>query len=328
MSHPPKDSAGRPKITTLDDAPTFATALSAAITAQRLSLDRIRNRLTAAGAPISIATLSYWQSGRSLPTRASSLRVVGALETVLGLDPGALTSLVTDERRRRQVADTDWETVIPASELAARDIAELGFRLPDAELTRESVHDVLTINSDGTEAHQRTRLVLRAAYAGAQRWPVVLEQDAEQGVVPEVTALSGCSVGRTIARPDYNLVVAEMCLPRPLERGELALVDYLATFGPTEQVSFRMERSCITPVRELVLEARFPADAHPETVVAFSRPQMEDAADTGLEEVELCEGRAQLIRHDLDRGIYGLRWSWPGSAADRSPARTPVDWPA
>ena len=55
-----------------DQPESFAEVLTAAIQGRGLSLERIRARLDAAGVPVSIATLSYWQSGRSLPTRSRS----------------------------------------------------------------------------------------------------------------------------------------------------------------------------------------------------------------------------------------------------------------
>jgi hypothetical protein len=50
--------------------PTFAQALREAIQARGLELDRIRWRFGEHGVAVSMATLSYWQSGRSRPGRA------------------------------------------------------------------------------------------------------------------------------------------------------------------------------------------------------------------------------------------------------------------
>ena len=47
----------------------FADVLRAAIQARGLGLERIRERLLAHGVSVSMATLSYWQSGRSQPER-------------------------------------------------------------------------------------------------------------------------------------------------------------------------------------------------------------------------------------------------------------------
>jgi hypothetical protein len=61
-------------------ASPFAGALRAAIQASGLSLDRLQHRLRERGVTISVATLSYWQSGRSQPQRSQSLVALRHLE--------------------------------------------------------------------------------------------------------------------------------------------------------------------------------------------------------------------------------------------------------
>jgi len=51
----------------------FARNLRAAIDASGLGLERLSHRLRERGPGLSVATLSYSQSGRSIPTRRSSL---------------------------------------------------------------------------------------------------------------------------------------------------------------------------------------------------------------------------------------------------------------
>ena len=76
----------------------FADALRAAIVERGLSLDRLRYHLRARGHELSIATLSYWQSGRSRPERASSLTALGALEDILLVPEGSLLRLLPPTR--------------------------------------------------------------------------------------------------------------------------------------------------------------------------------------------------------------------------------------
>ncbi|UMP02011.1 hypothetical protein [Amycolatopsis sp. EV170708-02-1] len=49
----------------------FPRALDRAITESGLGLDRIRHRLAQQGVRISVATLSYWRTGRSRPSGAT-----------------------------------------------------------------------------------------------------------------------------------------------------------------------------------------------------------------------------------------------------------------
>ncbi|MCP9954460.1 hypothetical protein LUX33_42755 [Actinomadura madurae] len=71
----------------------FAGALRQAVQASGLTLDRIRHRLGRQGLTVSVATLSYWQRGRSRPR---SRTVVVALEEILQVPPGSLTELLDD----------------------------------------------------------------------------------------------------------------------------------------------------------------------------------------------------------------------------------------
>lgn len=71
----------------------FAGALRQAIQASGLTLERIRHRLGRRGLAVSVATLSYWQRGRSRPRTRN---VVVALEEILQVPPGSLTELLDD----------------------------------------------------------------------------------------------------------------------------------------------------------------------------------------------------------------------------------------
>ncbi|GAB3711274.1 hypothetical protein [Mariniluteicoccus flavus] len=299
-----RDDAGDPSATA-----EFADALNRAIRNKGLTLERVRARLGATGTPVSIATLSYWQTGRSLPTRSASLKVVTELERILGLEEGTLSDLVTDQRRRRQHDLQDWEAVVPSPDIVARLISDMGLD-PTGDLTRLTLHDSLTIAADRTESTELTRLVLRSERTGACRWAVVYEQDADPGVIPQVEAVSGCMVGETVVIPERNLTIAEMILPRPLERGEMALVEIMVTWAPTDVHSFRVERSCVTAMRELALEVKFHKSARPRRAVAYQRPQMEGETEYDLVELPIGPGPVQSIRHDANPGVYGVRWEW------------------
>lgn len=65
----------------------FDALLRGAIRERGLSLDALQRRLARAGLHVGRSTLSYWQSGRRLPSTAASLDVVRALEPILRLQP-------------------------------------------------------------------------------------------------------------------------------------------------------------------------------------------------------------------------------------------------
>lgn len=291
------------------DQPGFAEVLSRAVQARGLSLDRIRARLEAAGVPVSNATLSYWQSGRSLPTRARSLRTLVELEGILQLEPGSLIELIrtADGRTRHQLFA--WQSVVPSGEIAEQVIAEMGIEV-SGRISRVTVHDTLTIDAHRNETSQLTRQVLRAERSGVQSFPVVYQGEGDEPGAPEVEAVFGCHVGKVVDVPERQLTVAEMVLPRPLQRGELVLTEYLVTMKPAP--STQMTRSVYDNAREIALAVQFHPAALPKEAYAFTLPSLKDpdAPETGVVRLPVLDNQIQYVRLDAEPGVQGLRWSW------------------
>ncbi|UUZ58482.1 hypothetical protein [Nocardioides sp. B-3] len=82
-----------------DASGSFADELRRAIDRRGLGLERIRDHLDQRGVSVSVATLSYWQSGRSLPGRKASIAAIPHLEEVLALDRGSLASYAPADAR-------------------------------------------------------------------------------------------------------------------------------------------------------------------------------------------------------------------------------------
>lgn len=161
----------------------FAGALRQAIQASGLTLERIRHRLGQRGLTVSVATLSYWQRGRSRPR---SRAVVTSLEEILQVPAGTLTNLLDDPAptaptapavpagrgggsragltaapgavdRGRATSDL-W----PDPERYAGLVAQLD-RSGDHRLERLSVHDVYRLDNTRRTWSLSVRTVLRAA---------------------------------------------------------------------------------------------------------------------------------------------------------------------
>lgn len=298
--------------------PTFADEFGRAVRARGLSLDRLHVRLTSVGVPVSIATLSYWQSGRSRPTRTASLRAVVELERILRVRPGSLTSLLGD---RGVGIVPDPGPLIPDADIAQGIVEDLGLDLADG-LARISSHDITTIGPTRGEVSQLTRQLFRAERDGVTRWPAIFHQDAEEPTTPSVDALSSCTVGRVVTVPDRHLCVAEMHLPRVLSEGEYVMVEYLVSWGSSGSASFRAERYVAVPMRELVLQVNFHPDAVPRRVQRMVRQPVPGDPAHSLEMaavVRVDAGVAQAVWLDVDPGVYGLYWSWD-EASRSSPA--------
>lgn len=193
----------------------FAGALRQAVQASGLTLERIRHRLCRRGLTVSVATLSYWQRGRSRPR---SREVVVALEEILQVPPGTLTELLDDpaptapavrpgpvagpagaaERLRR--ARELW----PDPERYAWLVGQLD-RSGDHRLERLSIHDVYRLDESGRSWTLSVRTVLRAAGDDIDRVVCVHQTGAadppRNGAAPSPP--SG-SVGAAESEPDAS----------------------------------------------------------------------------------------------------------------------------
>ncbi len=292
-----------------DQTDSFADVLTAAIQARGLSLERIRARLDAADVPVSIATLSYWQSGRSLPTRSRSYHTLVELERILNVEPGHLTqhTHTADGRTRRELFE--WQNVVPSRDLATQIIEDLGIDM-QGQLTRVTMHDTLEIDADASEVSQAVRVVWRAERQGLHRWAVVNESDVESDESQSIEPVFGCALGEVVEVPDRKLLVAEMLAPRPMQRGELFTSDYLLTFGRPSSRSFRLSRAVSDPVKALSLAVRFEPSALPTSVRAGVQPSMEDVEPAETVPVPLARNEAQFVWADAKPGVYSLYWSW------------------
>jgi hypothetical protein len=286
----------------------FAEVLRAAIARRGLGLDRIKERLDRCGTPVSVATLSYWRSGRSQPERKRSLAALPHLESVLELPSGTLVATLTAPRergRRRDVAELDsvWPEG-PQTQVLGR----LDTRW-DTELERLSVHDVLTFGADRAEQSMLVREVVRARCDGPDRRVVLHCLDDPAAATPEILPRTGCRLGRTEADP-RGTVGAELHFLQPLRRGQTAVLEYLILTRPPRPRETEYTRRIRVPTREYVVQVRFAPEAPPLRCESVRDDQPPwpltlDAAAT-----------VHLVEVDCAPGERGIRWVWDASSDD------------
>lgn len=294
-----------------DASGSFAHELRRAIDRRGLALDRIRERLEQRGVTVSVATLSYWQSGRSLPGRKASIAALPHLEAVLALDPGHLrrTLPLSRDRSRRstvQGLEAVWPET-PQADLLRR----LDTRW-DADLDRVVLHDILRISADRRQVSLTVRQVLRARSDGPDRRVVLHCHDDRTAPPAEIRALQGCEIGRVVRSEDHGATAAELLFHSPLRRGETVIVEYVASSpgpGPLETTYSRRLRM---PMREYLLQVEFDAGALPLRTFAFT---------DGRESVIVLDPahRAHLAHTDVTPGVAGMRWSWPEAGGTPAP---------
>lgn len=116
----------------MSEEPTFAEAFSAAVARRGRTLSWIQQRLADSGFKVSVATLSYWQSGRSEPGRRTSLGAIEVLEDVLEVPRDSLRHRLAGPKPRGRAVHararlSDRATaIVPTGELAMRVMEEFG----------------------------------------------------------------------------------------------------------------------------------------------------------------------------------------------------------
>lgn len=293
-------------------AGSFADTLQRAIEQRGLSLERIQAHLGDRGVAVSVATLSYWKSGRSQPGRRASLRTVKHLEAVLKVEPGGLVSSLptTRQRARRKplpAIDSLWKAPSPAAVLHRLDTRW------DADLDRIMLHDRLRLGKDRRQLSMTVRQALRARRDGPDRRVVLHQMDDTTVPLPRLDILRGASLGRLERDETGGVLGAELHFCQPLLRGETVIVEYELTWerGGPEDTSYM--RKLRTPLRELLLEVEFEPSTHPTRITAFSGDR---ESPVSLD----VEHRATVVHTDSAPGPTGLRWSWDESSDRAEPA--------
>ncbi len=282
----------------------FAHALREAIDGRGLSLDRVRAHLMSYGHDVSVATLSYWQTGRSLPVRKASVQALGALEVILRVSRGSLAAkLPTQGTRRHAPAPLSYRQPV-MRDSAAHDCADaLGLRWSDG-FHRITQHDHLTVGTDRKVARQVVTDLIVSDRDGFDRYLVGYSTD-EDGVILEIDPIEGCHVGRTVHRPE--LIVAELVLPQTLRAGEPWRIHHAIRSEGATHSSDSWQRVYLAPLREACVQVSFLPDDLPAHVELYVGPDVDDAVyqPTRLDVPDLL-----VHRSDHGPGIIALRWDW------------------
>ncbi|MBR7742803.1 hypothetical protein KC207_05795 [Phycicoccus sp. BSK3Z-2] len=289
----------------------FSQALRAAVGRSGLSLDRVRSRLAERDLPVSTATLSHWQTGRSRPAPGRSLAVVAALEGILGLPDGGLVALLPPAPRPRgrsahaSPPDDGGRRALPLWEEISQAVAELGLTLDDT-LRIMSWHEVADVGPDRLVVAHRVSTVQRAVVDGVDRLPMFYSDLSPHDALPRLVPRAGVRVGREVRVGATGLVVAEFVLPAPLAAGERAFLQWDVEHVPVPVTELEMRSA--HPSTEVVISARFSPDAFPAEVLGYT--EVDGVGRTRRVGPDPL-GEASVIRHRVPAGAVGLHWRWP-----------------
>lgn len=291
-----------------DEQTNFASLLNDAIKARGLTLESIKRRLDTMGISVSVATLSYWQNGRSQPTRAHSQPIIAALEQVLELPPGRLSSAAPVQPTRRRFLPAGAESTLP--EVVEQLLASRHMALTD--LRKVSTHVTLNLAPDRSESYEVVRNVAQCVVDQTTSFPLVAAVPMADELRQTVEGLSNCRVGTVYEVPEHDLVMTEMVLPRPLRRGELVMYEYITSWSSVPEPATMLQVATSARLNELVLEVQFPPQDVPGQIISYSRELSDDLGfeTPGAVELQANAGLAQSVRLDVPPGIHCLLWAW------------------
>ncbi len=289
-------------------AEDFAAALRMAIAARGLALERIRYRLSQRGYDLSVATLSYWQSGRSRPERATSLAALGTLEEILQVPRGSLAAKLPTSRQRDQRQNSGLPgghaDFVEDARILDHLAKQLGLTWTEG-LRRVSAQDLVEIGADRTIVSHVVHELIQATEEGLDRIAVGFVEE-DRAVCPYVTALRNCRVGRAIEAPQESAYVGELLLERPLRQGESILVEYQVSFIGQRSPATWWARGCLEGQRQVHLQITFDRGAIP---VAAEEVAIIDGVEQATP-IIIAGTTLAALWMDVGPGAFGLRWTW------------------
>jgi hypothetical protein len=288
----------------------FANAFGQAIARRGVTLGWLHQRLRSLGTPVSLATLSYWRSGRSQPEHATSLDALRTLDDLLHLPPGHLRSQLSPSRRpgpRRQNRTYGafiWD--VPG----AREVfTNMGYSADGQVVLEESsLHLTLDIDETRWGKSMICRSVWRALSEGARGHPDLIELQEPQEGPPEFRAVSGCSLGRSHYDAEHGIYGYEVLLDRHLAVGDTAVTEYVLDFPGEGQTDTMFSQDLTWRISEMVLWARFDPSMMPSTCEAFTT---EPDGTTLVHPISL-DGTtsAHHVVNNFGPAVVGIRWTW------------------
>jgi hypothetical protein len=292
----------------------FSDTLRAAIRSRGLTLDRIQWHLAVRGLKVGLSSLSDWQHGRSVPASSKSLCAVRAMEEILDLGTGALSTPLSEARFRPSGLGPTTE---PAPERGLREdhhpVGDLLRALPN---TREGF-DMLArsckvvVDGDRRASVMRDHTAIRSRRSGADRY--VMRYVGDPGCDIEQVRfgrLDNCRLGRVIRHTTEPILVAELLFDHPLSMGESWVFD-TEMIDETGECCTEMGHGFTQAVDQFDLEVEFAPGVRPVDCHGF----VEIGLDTGrqrTQDLRLSDHRSvHVVASDVRSGVIGIGWSWP-----------------
>lgn len=293
----------------------FSLALRLAVRASGLSLERIQVRLRERGAPVSKTALSNWQSGRTQPERAESLRALGVLEEVLGVGKGRLSGLLGPPRPRGRWLTRRPGDLRPDQAWARPDGLARALRRMGSELDAINVLGKVGLQISGRVNAERRlhavthNLVVRAERDNVDRYTGAFRTDLDSSGPPRITEARGCRLGRQRGDAATGFFTFELLLDQPLRAGEVTTLEYTLRPAINEPDTYHSQRVAAS-MRVYSVLIHFDRRALPARVYRGYVPAVGDRGDPEVDLAIGASGTARFAVVDPTAGIYRIDWDW------------------
>lgn len=284
---------------------TFASVLRRALSDRGLTLTAVHARLADHGNPISIATLSYWRSGQRQPEAASSLSAVDDLERILGLDQGALSSLVGKTVR----LGAQPAPLVPFEERARQETEETFAALraaAQADIREVSTHMTAYTHRDGTVDRTEFVSVVQVVRGMVTELPLIDVAPEETDAMSRILDVVGGRLVREYQHPGRLVSGIVIELDEPAIAGATFTLQFTEQL-PREYPSRRSAwHATARPTKETLIRVVFPEGTDPDWCEEYVESDTGDEVWAGPAEVH---GRiAHAMRHGFGPGVLGIRW--------------------
>ncbi|HWJ11944.1 MAG TPA: helix-turn-helix transcriptional regulator [Nocardioides sp.] len=243
----------------------FSERLRAAIAERGVSLVWLHERLKDTGNPVSVATLSYWRSGRRNPEGASSLAALEAIEVLLGLPRGDLTDSLGATRRLgpQPPAVSPLEGIDAVARLAVEEtLEELGE--PMAARPRDlSTQIVAQVGREGSVVSRATRTIVQATTGVVERlaWFEIASEPTD--LRPLVRDVAGGELGRFLAHAGGRVFGYTLELERSVQAPGTAVVEWTVELPAGFPTACRVSHWAPRPAANALIWVRFDPECLP-----------------------------------------------------------------
>lgn len=295
----------------------FTQAFRGALAQSGMTLVEVVEALAERGVKLTQASLSYWQSGRSVPRRQSSIAVLGDVEEVLGAKEGVLKRALEQER----------EENAKNAELASR--AKGGQRRPELlwnaprglnidlidwenEVQRKFLHQTMTIRGGGHEATTRVDAVVRVTGTDSPMMSVCTSW-ALGDDIPEISDVYGGNLEDPHIDESGRFAIFSISLPDEKTSGNLHQLGYTVHKTATDRITQTAQGWFAQPVDMYAFTVDFgdelPMSVEWVNVTMRRRGDSIERIET-THDLEIIGGIVQSTVERLNDSATFIRWSW------------------